>query len=236
MKKLTVGPGQAPVVLVLLRKLFPQDAFITHYSKGQKKWFADLVMTGQRWSGDSRRELFDKFSTHILQPTKGTGKRGRPIKGTKPAQFYLTPQVRTYLSVLAGEMQIDLSTCVSYLVCKAYQALLEAREDEPTEPGDPEFEDLTDDRAVIENIRQQAFKEQPKPKTAKSVIEEMKAANSKELDEIARKIREQLRDEELAKSKKPKKVDVNALRDLKIKEKLAEERLKAKNDELHRKD
>jgi len=136
-----------PVVLVLLRKLFPNDAFVTHFNKAEGKWYADLVMTGQRWSGASRRELFDKFSNQVLNTQKQ--KRGRPFKGTKAYQFNLTPQVKTYLDSMAQQLGVEKSTFLSYLLCKAHQAMQEALTDSPEEE-DLEFEDLTDDKALME--------------------------------------------------------------------------------------
>gem|GEM_PF-6160292 len=77
-------------------------------------------------------------------------------------------------------------------------------------------------------MRQLAFKDEPKPRTQKSVLNELKKVHGEELDSIARKIRSQMAEEEIAKG--PKVVPVNALNDLKERERVAEEKLRLKHE------
>lgn len=53
-----------PVVLVLQRKLIPQDGFVTH--KDGEGWHADVIQSRQRITRPTRRELIETFAEEIL--------------------------------------------------------------------------------------------------------------------------------------------------------------------------
>lgn len=196
---------------------------MTH--KQGEVWFADLVQTGERWSGASRKELFDKFAQELLNRTyaKHLRRPGRPEKNSIPTHLRLTPFARTYLDRLAKVLNVDWSTCVQYLLCKAHQAMVENFEVEEAE----EVESMTDDAGLVETLRQKSFPEPNKAKTPRQIMKELENERESEMTELAQRIRTEMELEQETKAFKTRQRTVK----LAAEEKAAERRIKRANDE-----
>jgi hypothetical protein len=183
-ERISCCPGQKPIILWLQRKLFPQYGFVTHKSHGF--WHADLIQSAQRWTGASRKELFDKFTTELLnRDYLAKQKNGRPKKRMVKTTLALSPFVRAYVDRLTTTLEVDRSTAVSNLATKAHAGMDLADQDnhfsdkvDCSQASDDHASQTQDDQQLIDSLREKALGPIQGSKTKRQIMDEI-ASNTR---------------------------------------------------------
>lgn len=221
-KELTIGHGQIACKLTVLREVFPPDLLVSHFDADMKVWKVDSALGDFRVADPSKLVAFRKALDHMLH--KRGLQQGRPRRQKKTTTIRLTDAVKLYGNTLCATMGVDLSTLIAYLICVAHAAYMDnvAQGSTNKQLMEPDEEDLTDEVAFIEVLKQDTFAGDLEQARKRDVMREYQEKSEEEMTQMAQLIRGQI-DKEQKEKKVSMEIRINKARKS---EKRADEKLK----------
>lgn len=177
--------GEADVSVVVGRRLFPMELYVSHYDTKEKRWKIDDCTSDVRYSDTNQKDLFRAlYELTVSEEKKTRGRAGRPKSKRVELHAKLSPHVRGYLDELTAITQTSVSDYLSYLICKAFQGL------QMTKMSQSEISELVPDSdAFVEAMSNHMTGGQAVKRNARLEMIDM---HNDVADGLARKIRQDL--------------------------------------------